>query len=78
MPEANHLAALRRDMDRKPHKIRRALGSAGLRKYFLGNAPVDDTKTVKAFVEHNAANALKTKPKVCQGCGAERATDVCP
>lgn len=64
MPEAQALAAMRRDIDRKPHKIKRVLTDAGLRKHFFGGVADDERQGVKAFVEQNAENALKTRPKV--------------
>jgi hypothetical protein len=64
MPEAQPLALLRRNIDRKPEVIRRVLTDATLRKKVLGGIPNDEKKAVKAFALHNAENALKTKPKV--------------
>jgi hypothetical protein len=64
MPEAQPLALLRRNIDRKPEVIRRVLTDAALRKKVLGVIPNDEKKAVKAFALHNAENALKTKPKV--------------
>ena len=64
MPEAQPLALLRRNIDRKPEVIRRVLTDAALRKKVLGGIPNDEKKAVKAFALHNAENALKTKPKV--------------
>ncbi|TKA65667.1 hypothetical protein B0A49_04984, partial [Cryomyces minteri] len=63
MPEAQSLAALRRDIDRNPQKIKRTLVNSRLRKEFFGGIPDDEKKAVKAFVAQNAENALKTKPK---------------
>ncbi|KAI9725775.1 MAG: hypothetical protein M1828_002658 [Chrysothrix sp. TS-e1954] len=64
MPEARPLAALRRNIDRKPTKIKAVLKDAGIRKDFFGGTPADDKKVVKAFAAQNASNALKSKPKV--------------
>ncbi len=64
MPEAQPLALLRRDVDRKPHNIKRVLVDANLRREFFGGIPKDEKKAVKAFVNQNTENALKTKPKV--------------
>lgn len=64
MPEAQPLALLRRNIDRKPEVIRRVLTDATLRKKVLGGIPNDEKKAVKAFALHNAESALKTKPKV--------------
>lgn len=65
MPEAQPLALLRRNIDRKPEVVRRVLTDAALRKTILGVAANDEKKAIKAFASHNAENALKTKPKVC-------------
>jgi hypothetical protein len=64
MPEAQPLALLRRNIDRKPEVIKRVLTDAALRKKVLGGIPNDEKKVVKAFALHNAESALKTKPKV--------------
>ena len=64
MPEAQALAALRRDVDRRSHKIKSVLTEPGMRKEFFGSVPNDEKKAVKAFVGQNTENALKTKPKV--------------
>lgn len=64
MPEAQPLALLRRDVDRESHKIKRVLLDPGLRKEFFGGIPKDEKQAVKAFVNQNTENALKTKPKV--------------
>jgi hypothetical protein len=67
MPEAQPLALLRRNIDRKPEVIRRVLTDAALRKTILGVTPNDEKKVIKVFASHNAENALKTKPKVRLG-----------
>ena len=66
MPEADALALLRRDIDRKPHKIKRVLTDTGIRKAFLGGVADDEAKAVKAFTDQssNRSNALKKHPKV--------------
>ncbi|KAI9871509.1 MAG: hypothetical protein M1830_002805 [Pleopsidium flavum] len=64
MPEPQPLALLRRDVDRKSHRIKRVLVDAGLRREFFGGIPKDEKRAVKAFVSQNTENALKTKPKV--------------
>jgi uncharacterized protein (DUF2461 family) len=64
MPDAQPLALLRRNIDRKPEVIRRVLTDAAFRKTILGVAANDEKKAIKAFASHNAENALKTKPKV--------------
>ena len=64
MPDASQLAALRRDIDRKPHKIKNVLLDQRIREEFLGGIPHDVGKAVKAFIGHNKESMLKTKPKV--------------
>ena len=64
MPEAEPLRLLRRNIDRKPEKIREVLMEANLRKKILGGVSNDEKKTIKAFAAQNTENALKTKPKV--------------
>lgn len=66
MPEAQPLALLRGNIDRKPEAIRRVLTDTALRKTILGVIPNDAKKAIKAFASQNAENALKTKPKVRQ------------
>jgi hypothetical protein len=63
MPEANPLALLRRDIDRRPNKLKQALRTERIRREFLDGVKVDDGEIVNRFVAHNAENALKTKPK---------------
>ncbi|KAL5406961.1 hypothetical protein PMIN04_011878 [Paraphaeosphaeria minitans] len=65
MPDARSLSALRQDFDKKPHKIKRVLTDAGIRKSFLGGIPEDEKKAVKAFTNqpNNQSNALKKHPK---------------
>lgn len=63
-PEAAPTAAMRRDIDLNPERIKNILTGDGVRKAFLNDASKQETKVVKAFVASNAANALKTKPKV--------------
>jgi hypothetical protein len=63
MPEASPLGLLRRDIDRRPNKLKQALRAESIRKEFLGGVKVDDSEIVQRFVAHNAENALKTKPK---------------
>lgn len=64
MPESRALALLRRDIDRKPQKIKRVLTDAGLRKEFFSGVVDDEKKAVRAFVSQSSENALKRKPKV--------------
>ena len=67
MPEASALAALRRDIDRKPHKIKSILMDEGIRREFFGKAD-NEAKALKAFLNQssNRSNALKKHPKVSQ------------
>ncbi|KAF2190490.1 hypothetical protein K469DRAFT_559809 [Zopfia rhizophila CBS 207.26] len=64
-PEASALSKLRRDIDRKPHKIKRVLADARIRKAFLGGVPNDEKKAVRAFTNQsgNRETALKKHPK---------------
>ncbi|RDI86389.1 hypothetical protein Vi05172_g3381 [Venturia inaequalis] len=64
MPEANAIALLRRDIDRRPQRIKAALKNAGIRREFLEGVPDNDAKVVKKFVAQSSQSALKTKPKV--------------
>lgn len=64
MPDAAPLALLRRDVDGRPHKIKQVLMDPAVRKECFKGCPKDEKKAVKAFVEANKENALKTKPKV--------------
>jgi hypothetical protein len=64
MPESQPLAALRRDIDRKPHKLKQLLANPAMRKHIFGGIPNDEKKLIKAFTAQNTENALKTKPKV--------------
>ena len=63
-PEAAPMALLRKEIDKKSHKIKTVLMAAELRKEFFGGIGPDEKKAVKAFVGMNTENALKTKPKV--------------
>ncbi|KAF2199360.1 hypothetical protein GQ43DRAFT_442534 [Delitschia confertaspora ATCC 74209] len=64
-PSTEPLGRLRRDIDRKPYKIKRVLADAGIRKEFFGGIPDDEKKAVHAFTSQaeNASTALKSKPK---------------
>ncbi|EXJ79808.1 hypothetical protein A1O3_08093 [Capronia epimyces CBS 606.96] len=64
MPEAQPLALVRADIDRKPKKLRRILTDPRMRNHILGGIPNDEKKVIKAFAAQNSSNALKTKPKV--------------
>jgi uncharacterized protein (DUF2461 family) len=65
-PDASTLSSLRRDIDRKPHRIKTVLAEPGIRKAFLGGVQDDEKKAVKAFTNlpMNQSNALKRNPKV--------------
>ncbi|KAF2454671.1 hypothetical protein BDY21DRAFT_352408 [Lineolata rhizophorae] len=65
MPDADRLAALRRDIDRKPRKIMRVLTADRMRRAYLDGVGPDEKDVVRAFVGKptNAETALKTKPK---------------
>lgn len=64
-PEAPPLALMRKDLDKKSHRLKRVLMGREMRKEFLGGVKEEEVKVVKAFVGLNGENALKTKPKVC-------------
>ncbi|KAJ4989263.1 hypothetical protein SVAN01_05168 [Stagonosporopsis vannaccii] len=65
-PEAEPLRKLRREFDRRSTRIKQVLRDERIRRAFLGGAPDNETKIVKAFVglPSNASNALKRHPKV--------------
>ncbi|KAK5115440.1 hypothetical protein LTR85_009900 [Meristemomyces frigidus] len=69
-PEAAPTAAMRRDIDRNPARIKLVLMEDKMRKSFLKGASKRESKVVAAFMASNAGNALKTKPK---GYGADHA-----
>ncbi|KAH8730623.1 hypothetical protein GQ44DRAFT_700605 [Phaeosphaeriaceae sp. PMI808] len=64
-PEASALAKLRRNIDRKPHKIKLVLTNKDIHTKFLGTATNDKKKAVQAFVNlaSNKSFALKKSPK---------------
>jgi hypothetical protein len=64
-PEAAALAKLRRDIDRKPHRIKLALTDTGIRTGFLKNVANNPDKAVHAFANlaTNKLTALKRHPK---------------
>lgn len=65
-PEASALAALRRDIDRHPQRLKNVLMDEGIRREFLGGVPKKLEKVVHAFISlpTNAESSLKTRPKV--------------
>ena len=63
-PEAAPMALMRKDIDKKSHKIKEVLMRKDMRREFLGGIKEDEKKAVKAFVAMNTENMLKTKPKV--------------
>lgn len=63
-PDAQPVALLRRDIDRKSHKLKKVLLNKAIRRELFNGIPDDERKAVKAFVELNKENMLKTKPKV--------------
>ena len=63
-PEAPPLALLRKDVDKKSHKLKEVLMGDRLRKEFMGGVSKDVGAVVKKFVAMNRENALKTKPRV--------------
>jgi hypothetical protein len=69
-PDATTLTKLRRDIDRKPHKIKAVLTDSGIREAFLDGVKDDGKKAVKAFTSlpMNRSNALKRNPKVSLVC----------
>lgn len=64
-PEAPPMALMRKDVDKKSHKIKEVLTGVDMRREFFGGIGKDEKKAVKAFVGMNTENMLKTKPKVC-------------
>ena len=64
MPSSQSTAAMRRDIDHHPSRIKTVLMGDRLRESFLEGVPRQEQKVVKAFVATNAGSALKTKPKV--------------
>lgn len=80
-PEAAPTAAMRREIDRRPQRIKAILTDGELRKEFLEGASKSNAKCVKAFIAKNADNALKTKPKVSPfsslGPSPSMCVDVC-
>jgi len=55
---------MRRDIDRRPQRLKQVLKDANLRREFLRGAASDDKRVVREFVAQTNENALKTKPKV--------------
>jgi uncharacterized protein (TIGR02453 family) len=63
MPEASALAALRKDIDKKPQNLKNVLLNDGIRKQFFNGIKKDEKLVMKAFTDQNKENALKTKPR---------------
>ncbi|KAL0260331.1 hypothetical protein SLS55_004017 [Diplodia seriata] len=63
MPAADSLQKLRREIDRKPHKIKRVLTDVNLRREFFDGIPNDEKAAVRAFAKKNAESALKVRPQ---------------
>lgn len=63
-PEAPPMALMRKEIDRKSHKLKKVLMAPEMRREYLGGIGNDERKAVKAFVGMNTENMLKTKPKV--------------
>ncbi|KAF2753298.1 hypothetical protein EJ05DRAFT_210281 [Pseudovirgaria hyperparasitica] len=65
LPEADKLAALRRDVDRKPHRLKNVLLQERIRSEILTVNSADEKKVVRTFVSQgmNKESALRTKPK---------------
>ncbi|KAL1636390.1 hypothetical protein SLS58_009809 [Diplodia intermedia] len=61
MPAADSLQKLRREIDRKPHKIKRVLTDVNLRREFFDGIPNDEKAAVRAFAKKNAESALKVR-----------------
>lgn len=55
---------MRRAIDRRSNKLKDVLLEPTMRKEFLKGAKAEEKAVVKAFVEINKENMLKTKPKV--------------
>jgi uncharacterized protein (TIGR02453 family) len=63
-PDATPLAQLRRDVDRKSHKLKAVLMNEQIRKHFFNGIGKNEKKAVEVFISHNSESMLKTKPKV--------------
>ena len=65
-PERDHLAKLRRSIDRHPARWREALNTPEFKRVFYpGVKPnADDEKVIQSFLESNKSNALKKRPQV--------------
>ncbi|KAF8472665.1 hypothetical protein BDZ91DRAFT_715557 [Kalaharituber pfeilii] len=58
------LSLLRRDISRRPHRLKSILARDSISRGLLGlKGRVDKQKAVQAFASRNAADALKTAPK---------------
>ena len=65
-PDAEALRKLRHEIDRRSTRMKEVLKDDRIRKAFLGGAPDNEKKVVKAFIglTSNASTALKRHPKV--------------
>lgn len=62
-PEAAPLALMRRAIDRKSEKLKNVLMEPAMRKEFFKGVARDEKKVIKAFIDVNSSDMLKTKPK---------------
>ncbi|KAF2629734.1 hypothetical protein BU25DRAFT_489737 [Macroventuria anomochaeta] len=64
-PDAEPLRKLRREIDRRPIRIKQVLTDQRIRTAFLGGTPDNEKKVIKAFIglTSNASTALKRHPK---------------
>lgn len=61
-PERDHLAKLRRSIDRHPRRWRAALTNADFREVFFPKVKAGADKIVDAFAERNKEYSLKKRP----------------
>ena len=64
-PNKDQIAAMRRDIDRNPRRIRDVLSNKVVNKEFLQNVPRAGKDPISAFIQKNQRGALSTTPKVC-------------
>lgn len=55
---------MRRAIDRKSEKLKNVLMEPAMRKEFFKGVARDEKKVIKAFIDVNSSDMLKTKPKV--------------